>query len=699
MRIGLVHNWPGSKNSELDLIQRICQVLSSLGHEGVMIDPFGNVLKLDTGAHYMPDERPRLGTLDFYLNLHYLNPKLLDFYSYVVNWNPLDYILLNPTDGSENSPWHIEFIHDSLLSHDYILSASSSAMDHYRDCQYSLSRWAPHHGELSMHATCQIFDDLPSIDLAEFRVFYIGANWERAAKANNPQAKIRHEGLLERLDRTGDFEFYGVREQMGVFLWEGFRHYRGELPFDAGKSIVEACNKAGVALVLSSDAHRESGVVSTRIFQACAARAVVICDNNPFVERFFGDTVLTFEYATDTETTFLNILEKVAWIRGHQQEASKMANAAHEIFRTNFSLDAELSRLIDVHPANLAARTSRRISVSDYSVDIYFLCPKSEINAIPRLMRQVAQQDHTKLRVIVVVPASMSTLAENLVAGEVGHAVDIVIDGVAEFDRKFGGQLFLHAFETHGNAEFFAIWSSDIVWHSMHFSNCVVDAYESGCQVVQAGTFVHNRFLDGQPHDCYFAIHSIGSVPRVEAASLMELNLDRYQPSAFLFNSKPLYTYVNETKQLTFLDTGFYYVFLLLLYLREGTLPSYVPKFTCQYVMPEKSENYSVTAPSADAFFMELYNEESRHSKYVEATLLHSVMKHDPDYWCASTAYGGRWIGRESIVPTDHIGDARSVAEPFSLNSYMSHMLGNRPMLLRIWGWWFKVAKRLLKLP
>jgi hypothetical protein len=74
LRIGLVHNWPGARNSELDIILRIIPILESLGHIGVIVDPMGQILD-EQGSRLTPLNK--CDDFDLVLNLHYLNPKLL----------------------------------------------------------------------------------------------------------------------------------------------------------------------------------------------------------------------------------------------------------------------------------------------------------------------------------------------------------------------------------------------------------------------------------------------------------------------------------------------------------------------------------------------------------------------------------------------------------------------------------------------
>ena len=125
MKIALVHNWPGQRNSELELIKRIVRIAGDLGHECSVIDPFGHPLSSD-GEHFDCVEFLDLRQYNFCLNLHYVNPNFFDTFSYAVNWNPLDYVVRHPMDGSDLPADHIAYRTACLDSHDALLSAGSS---------------------------------------------------------------------------------------------------------------------------------------------------------------------------------------------------------------------------------------------------------------------------------------------------------------------------------------------------------------------------------------------------------------------------------------------------------------------------------------------------------------------------------------------------------------------------------------------
>ena len=105
---------------------------------------------------------------------------------------------------------------------------------------------------------------------------------------------------MQRLDRQNLVNIYGPERGEGNMKpWAGYRGYRGSLPMD-GVSVIYAIRQSGLCLVLSTDPHLEDGLVSMRMFEGLAAGVPLICDRNPFIQRFFGDNV----FYIDTGSTF-----------------------------------------------------------------------------------------------------------------------------------------------------------------------------------------------------------------------------------------------------------------------------------------------------------------------------------------------------------------------------------------------------------
>ncbi|MFR3752820.1 MAG: hypothetical protein ACLTW9_12015 [Enterocloster sp.] len=100
----------------------------------------------------------------------------------------------------------------------------------------------------------------------------------------------RHEGLFKLLDKTGKVKFFGpdvVKAWGGLKPWEGYECYQYSIPFD-GFSILKEINKCGICLVISSDIHRRAGAVTNRAYEACAAGAVIISDENEYMKEYFS---------------------------------------------------------------------------------------------------------------------------------------------------------------------------------------------------------------------------------------------------------------------------------------------------------------------------------------------------------------------------------------------------------------------------
>ncbi len=691
MHIGLIHNWPGSKNSELDLIQRIGLLLSRWGHEVSVLDPAGKKLDLITGDH-IEDCQLDPRQLHFVLYLHYLNPKLIDTFSYVVNWNPIKYLVFDPSSGEPLSRGEIEFVRNSLLSHDHMLSASSNQLDEFQYAQFGETRWAPRMDELKLHTSCQIFEDLLPVDLSSFRVFYIGANWEKITREKFPEsnAKVRHEGLLESLDATGDFVFYGIREQHGINLWEGFQNYKGELPFDAGDSIVRTCHEYGVALVLSSDAHRDSAVVSTRIFQACAARCLIITDRNPFIEREFGDSVLYFDYEEDTQGTVNNILKQTEWIKANQELAQQKAGSAHEIFKNRFSLDAELQSLLSHYGSYYEIHDIQFAKVQDHKVAAFYLCTEENeeyaIDSCRYFLENIKLQRRARVTAVLVISPQIEETINGL--REEYPEIESVVFATLDPSEHPAGTLFRAAFSEITDRTFFALWDPQTYWHHDHLANLVLESLDSGNPVVQASTYISNECFDAPFTDSYYLRYSISAIPPIKLHELLHWDKTRINFSSFLFNSKMIAQYWNSMSLLPLLDSYYPFILLATAYLHTQRLPAFVPKYTCRHHMPLGLIGDLDTYPEPASFYLTYKDPDTFFSSEQQRAFLTGAMSSNERYR----------IARDMCTNDASQILVEETPSNFSIHNYMTNLLHRRPWLLKTWNLLFKAMSRFLKL-
>ena len=578
MKFTVVHNWPGQRNSELELIKRIARIAGELGHECTIIDPVGHPLNSE-GVQFDSVEFVDTRKYNFCLNLHYVNPNLFDTFSYAVNWNPLDYVVRHPTNGGDLPADQIAYRTACMESHNALLSAGSEELD---DFAASLNLATKQHivnSKLYLHTSSEVAEDLDFPDLGNFRIFYIGANWERQ------EGESRHGGLVERLDATNIVDFYGVNKQYGISLWKGVRNYQGELPFNGGKSILEKSNQCGVSLVLHSTPHRKSALVSTRIFQACAAKTLTICDDNPFILKHFGDSVLSFEHSDDPAENHSRIIEKVEWIRRHPGKALEMARKAHCIFVEKFSLHSEIANLFDNHGANVS-QYLEEFGAHDIStaVDVIYFHRKGQESVLDNFFDDLGVQVGVHPRAVIFV------LPDH--AGKVHNAVshrDLKYKIVEWVEESAGGlsldgRLVACYLQSHAESPWFSLYSRRCRWKSLHLTQ-LIRAAEDGNAVAMSGTFVKNNAFAQLKNDYYLlSMSSIGLHPRgITERDIGRFAVGKFSSSSLLFD-RSFFADKTLLRSLRFFDKGWAFFLVVWHYLQTRKLPIFVPKLSTMFI-------------------------------------------------------------------------------------------------------------------
>lgn len=166
------------------------------------------------------------------------------------------------------------------------------------------------------------------------RLIYWGSTWDKARREY-------YKPFYDLLDQTGYLDIYGP-----AWSWEkmGLNSYRGLLPMD-DHSVIDRISECGIALVLHSHVHLNGGVPTSRIFEAAAASAVIICDQHPFVKKQFGDAVLYIDPNQAPEKVFKQIDDHVKWVHANPGKAIALARKAHTIFMERFTLESELLKI------------------------------------------------------------------------------------------------------------------------------------------------------------------------------------------------------------------------------------------------------------------------------------------------------------------------------------------------------------------
>lgn len=671
MRILLVHNWPGQKNSELDLIHRIIRVSHSLDHQCTVIDPFGH--PLDRQGRHIEDcvaANPR--EYDFCLNLHYLNPNLLDTFSYAVNWNPLNYVVRNPLTGDDLLEGDIAFRTACMESHHVLLSAGSEEMDDFVNALNSMTRHHMNGHRLQLHTSSDISSQFAFPDFKQFKIFYIGANWEKLSGV------ARHGSLIELLDKTGLVDFYGVRELLGVYVWEGIKNYRGELPFDGGASILRKSNECGVSLVLHSAAHRSSGLASTRIFQACAAKTLTICDDNPFVLEAFGDSVLTFKFCNDAARNLQNILNKVEWVRENPRLALEKATAAHEVFRQKFSFEHQIGDLCSGHQANVEEYL-RQLGARDPSaarVDVVYIHQQEHENYLTRFLDDLSSQLRAKPKALIY---TRDPFASSIARIAKGRGVEFELVSMPKESDPYEGWVMADAIRHRIVAPYFALYGANTSWQRFHLTHLVRALEENHTSISHSGTYIRNLVREEKLEDYYLVLsEKIGNYPKpITIVELAGFAADRFTQSSMLFKTEA-FKDPSVPCCLRFFDKGWAIFLSTFYYLNAKELPILVPKLTdayCVYDEPDQTKNSFHGAHQKLSF---------------ERSLMHAFFKYLPEYELAfrQLYFSGAFPG---------LSDAGGF-KGYSINEYMEAVLQHRPRLLGIYRSLFRLACKALGL-
>lgn len=333
--MGIVSPWPGDLCAETEVLSRMKVGAEDAGLGYIMLDNFGNVL--DGETQKATEEYVKQENLQYVVTTHYESEKTVDSFYYHTLWNPPE-IPLNLPDYSTR------VTNNYLMNDDYLIYDFGGMSNHLKGILMNRPRTLE--GASTLTASFPMSRMLQP-KLEEPKLFYCGMNWEKVVSNSN-----RHEGLFKLLDETGKVKFFGpdkVAAWGGLRPWEGYKCYQYSIPFD-GFSILDEINQCGICLVLSSDIHRRAGAATNRTYEACAAGAVIISDDNEFMQHYFKDAALFIEYnKNNPKDTFDQIMEKYQWIVDHREEALEMARRAQQIFIEHFSVDNQMVKIANNH--------------------------------------------------------------------------------------------------------------------------------------------------------------------------------------------------------------------------------------------------------------------------------------------------------------------------------------------------------------
>ena len=375
-KYAIVYTWPGGNtNAESEVIRRMLVAAKNIGVKIDVVSKEGFILDSDfnTTATAFHD-----GDYEFMITLHYDDVKMWDSFHYHTLWNP-------PLISLQYAQYP-NIVKNIISNDDFLIYDDGGMSDHLQamliDTPRNLQGASSLIAGFPATATMKTNLDNPTL-------FYCGINWEKMIGATP-----RHEGLFQLLDKLDNVKLFGPAS-----TWKGYKTYCGTIPFD-GFSLIQEINKCGVVLALSSDFHYRAGAATNRVYEGCAAGAVVISDTNRFIKKHFGDSVLYIDFDKEhPERMFEQIKKHLDWIKNNKDKALKLAQKSQQIFLEKFTFEKQLLDVIANHKNRVKAVSGALYAKNDQTktlVTLFLDSVKFSVqdemilkNAINNIQRQI----------------------------------------------------------------------------------------------------------------------------------------------------------------------------------------------------------------------------------------------------------------------------------------------------------------------
>jgi hypothetical protein len=432
MKVAVYNEFIGEISAETELSKRICLAAENLGWEAIEVGSSIEVKKFNP---------------DFLLALHFRTPKLAGFPTYGCMWNPIDFFELYEKTGTKKEP-----IKENILTYDGYLSSSLQMDVWLEDLLYGTNK---KYFISSFYTSChQINYQPPNLDNSH--LVYIGTNWDGS----------RFQELFQYLDTKEYMEIYGPQNAWTYLN----KSYKGSIPFD-GVSVLKTLNKAGIGLCLHKEEHVKSAIPSMRIFEIVSSGALAICEEHPFIQEAFGDSVFYIDSKLSPSEKSNQISRYVWWIRNNQKEALQMSARAYKIFMEKYSLENLLLGIVPHHQKLIKEKgfvSRESIQINDKRVEIIVRVGGRPVDFLKRCLDSIVNQTYNNIRVIIVKYQELENL-DNLLA-QYQEKISIKL-----IESEFSG--FRSTQLTAGinavNSEYFGILDDDDLIHPNHIYSLV----------------------------------------------------------------------------------------------------------------------------------------------------------------------------------------------------------------------------------
>lgn len=361
------------KNAEQETLMRLKYCFKKQGHALIIADRYGFVSEGEYKGNHV--ENLDIDFLFTYNTFEFTLAVVPDVFSVFLHWSPLGFVA--------NFQTILEL--KSFNQYDYFGG--------FYETDIIKNDLGINPGEISPIASSvpEDFSIKPQKN-SNKKLFYVGINFERKL------VTMRYETLFKELDKSNLINIYGPKEVYGQKnLWAGFSSYRGEIPFD-GKSILKSINEAGVCLALNSPMHNDANAVSNRLFEAAAAGAIIISDDNKYVRDKFCDSVFYINANDDEKKSAKKILEIIKWIEKNPNDAYEMACRSQNIFLKDLGLNRMTEDFI--HKTKHRAHELNNKNNQTEVIDI--ICYIDTIDDYDNINRQLNRQYYQNFHLLLV---------------------------------------------------------------------------------------------------------------------------------------------------------------------------------------------------------------------------------------------------------------------------------------------------------
>ena len=157
------------------------------------------------------------------------------------------------------------------------------------------------------------------------------------------RGSLRIAQSLKKLADNGFLVGIGIEDYLG-FLGKA---YLGKMESFGNilESLQNQQQKYGIALITHNQEHMLDGIPTSRIAEAVASGALVISDQNKFLIKYFGESVLYYDAFAEPDQIYNTIKSHIQWAKNNPTEAHLKTQKAYKIFMDNFTIENQLDKL------------------------------------------------------------------------------------------------------------------------------------------------------------------------------------------------------------------------------------------------------------------------------------------------------------------------------------------------------------------